>query len=83
MSDHRLFKAAFMLHPYWVGSPIQPGEWINTGDEVLWWMHNLDADTDMGDDDLESLSKYLNLVEILPDTPEWAEVAEKYRWTSS
>ncbi|WP_457149734.1 hypothetical protein [Mycobacteroides abscessus] len=81
MSDRRLFKAAFMLHPYWAGTAIPPGEWINTTDQPIWWMHNLDADTDMGDNDLESLSKCLNLVEILPDTPEWSQVAERYRWT--
>nr|WP_234796406.1 hypothetical protein [Mycobacteroides chelonae] len=66
MSDRRLFRAAYMMHPYWIGSPIKPGEWINTTDKVLWWMHNLDADTDMGDTPLDDLEKYLCLEEILP-----------------
>ncbi|OHT47899.1 hypothetical protein [Mycobacteroides chelonae] len=80
MSDRRLFRAAYMMHPYWIGSPIKPGEWINTTDKVLWWMHNLDADTDMGDTPLDDLEKYLCLEEILPGSTEWEMVTERYGW---
>lgn len=80
VSDRRLFRAAYMMHPYWIGSPIQPGEWINTTDKVLWWMHNLDADTDMGDTPLDDLEKYLCLEEIVPGSTEWEMVAERYGW---